>query len=306
MKTIAKALVLAVLCLALGLIGYLLFAQGGSAGLPFLPSAEAPQEDEPALPTAKVAQGTVEKRVTGPGEVKGAASEKLEMPEGRCLWNFDAPLNTRIPAGTPLVEFTWGDPLVAPYDLVVRSKNLPPDQWDELTDEHYVEVERVDKMHVVLDVPESDIASLAEGQNVEIKLNADEDRVLNGTVVGINQVGTYSATGSKYKVTIELENDGSMLIGMSANVSVVVAEAADVLTVPVSAIMGGSGSEHVQVQRPDGTLENVPVETGLSDGDVVEVRGDLAVGDAVVLNETPADAGNVRALGAGIILSTGE
>lgn len=286
MKTLGKILVVLALCGALGAVAYLLIAPDGAVQLPFLAN-DAP-EDEPAQPIAPVERGTVEKHVTGPGEVKGAVTEKLELPDGRCFWAFVAPVNTRIPAGTPLVEYTWGEPLVAPYDLVVKNKNLPPDQWDELTDEHFVEVERVDVMHVVIDVPERDISALAEGQAVNVKLDANDGQPYSGTVVGINQVGSYSATGSKYKVTIEVPNDGSMLIGMSANASVTVAQAVDALTVPVSAVRGTADDAFVRVQLPDGLTEDVPVQTGLSDGEKVEVQGDLEEGDIVVLNENPS------------------
>lgn len=244
------------------------------------------------MPTARVEKGPIEKLVTGPGEVKPADTEKLEMAKWRYFRSSEVPLNERIPAGTPLVEYTYGDPLVAPYDLVVLGKNLPEDEYDELTEEHYVEVARVDSMHVELAVPEAEIADLSVGQNVEVKLGAQDEAVHSGTVVKINEVGTYEATGSKYKVTVEIPNDGSMLIGMSANVSIKVGEVNDVLTVPVSAVNdGGDGTHFVLVQHVDGSLAPVEVETGLSDGTKVEVVGDLSEGDEVVVNETaPSEA----------------
>lgn len=285
-KTVGRIVVVLALVVALGGIVYLLVEQSAPAS----ENVEAPE-----LPTAQATRGTVEKLVTGPGEVKPAKTEKLKMAKWRYFKSSEVPLNERIPAGTPLVEYTYGDPLVAPYDLVVLSKNLPEKERDELTEDHYVEVARVDSMHVELEVPETDIAELSVGQGVDVKLAAKEGDAYTGTVVGINEVGTYGATGSKYKVTVEIPNDGSMLIGMSANVSIKVAEAIDVLTVPVSAVSdGGDGARFALVQHADGSLESVAIETGLSDGTSVEVTKGLSEGDTVVLNETPpsgADAG---------------
>lgn len=282
-KTIGKVLVVALLVAALGGIAYVLVKQDAAASN----DIEAPH-----MPTARVEKGPIEKLVTGPGEVKPSDTEKLEMAKWRYFRSSEVPLNERIPAGTPLVEYTYGDPLVAPYDLVVLGKSLPEDEYDELTEEHYVEVARVDSMHVELAVPEAEIADLSVGQNVEVKLGAQDEAVHAGTVVKINEVGTYEATGSKYKVTVEIPNDGSMLIGMSANVSIKVAEVNDVLTVPVSAVNdGGDGTHFVLVQHVDGSLEPVEVETGLSDGTKVEVVGDLSEGDEVVVNEiAPSEA----------------
>lgn len=284
-KTIGKTVIVLLLVAALSGIAYLLMGQ----------DAEASNDAEPSsTPTAKVERGAVEKLVTGPGEVKPAETEKLKMAKWRYFKSSSVPLNERIPAGTPLVEYTYGDPLVAPYDLVVLGKNLPEKERDELTEEHYVEVARVDSMHVEIEVPETEIADLSVGQSVEVKLGANEDVVHAGTVVGINEVGTYGATGSKYKVTVEIPNDGSMLIGMSANVSIKVGEVSDVLTVPVSAVNdGGDGTHFVLVQHADGSFEPVDVETGLSDGTKVEVSGELNEGDEVVLNETaPSETGD--------------
>lgn len=283
MKTVGKVLVVLVMLAAIGGLGYLL------AG-----PREAPGgQGEHPLPTAQATRTTIVKQVTGPGEVKAASVDKLKNPRWRYFKTFVAPLNERIPAGTPLVEYTSGNPLVAPYDLVVLAKNLPKEK-EELTDEHYVEVARVDVMRIEFDAHENDIAELAKGQGAEVAVGARKGEKIAGTVTGINQVGTYGATGSKYRVTIEIPNGGDLLIGMSANVSIGVAEAADVIAVPVSAIADAKdGSSTVLVQRSDGTADSVPVETGLSDGKTVEVRSGLSEGDTVVLNEV--DGGGVDA-----------
>lgn len=297
MKTVGKVLVVIVMVAALGGMGYLLAAP---------PKDAAGQESAVQLPTAKVARGSVVKQITGPGEAKAAVVEKVKMAKWRYFKAFVAPLNKRIPAGTPLVEYTYGDPLLAPYDLVVLSKNLPKEK-EELTDEHYVEVARVDALHVEFEAHESDVAKLAEGQPAEVSFGSDESAPLAGTVVNINQVGAYNATGSRYKVTVEIPNDGSLLLGMSATVRIEVARADDVLTVPVSTVTSAAdGTSLVLVQRPDGTIEPVTVETGLSDGSVVEIKSGLAEGDLVALNEASDSDSSESAVAGGVaVMSVG-
>lgn len=282
-KNVVKVAVVVVLCTVLGGLGYLLYQQ----------SAPAAALESEAMPTGTVAKGTVVKQVKGTGEVKAAQVEKLKMPKWRYFKDSEVPLNKVIPAGTVLANFTYGDPLVAPYDLVVLSKSLPKGK-EEVTEEHHIEVARVNAMHVEFDVHESDLSHVAEGQAAQVVLGSNESKTFEGKVVNINQVGTYSSTGSKYKVTIEIPNDGSILIGMTANVRINVGEAADVLTVPVSAIVdAGGGKTTVLVQREGGMMEPVEVETGLSDGKVVEIKSGLNEGDAVVLNEAGAGAGEM-------------
>ncbi len=280
-KNIVKVAVVLVLCAALGGIGYLLYQQS---------NPKVPAEGE-MMPTATVSKGTVVKQVKGTGEVKAAQVEKLKMPKWRYFKDSDVPLNKVIPAGTVLANFTYGDPLVAPYDLVVLSKSFPKAK-EELTEEHYVEVARVNAMHGEFDVHESVRAQLSEGQAAQVVLGFNRGKTFEGKVTNINQVGTYNSTGSKYKATIEIPNDGSILIGMTANVRIDVAQATDVLTVPVSAIVdAGAGKTTVLVQRDGELMEPVEVETGLSDGKIVEVKSGLKEGDKVALNEPSSQGG---------------
>ena len=98
-----------------------------------------------------------------------------------------------------------------------------------------------------------------------------------------------------FTVTVQVPNDGSIKLGMSANLFITVAEATDVLTVPVSAVSGAGDAKFVSVYK-DGALAQVPVTTGISDGTTVEVSGDmLHEGDAVVLNEAGGEAGGAAA-----------
>ncbi|RDB64379.1 hypothetical protein C1878_00515 [Gordonibacter sp. 28C] len=244
-----------------------------------------PAEEAP-LPTAPVTRETVEKAVTGAGEVKGSATEKLKPAKWRYFSSFDAPLNKLVRAGEPLVSYTYGDPLVAPYDLVVKSYTMPKAKEELSQDEHFVEVERMDTVHIEMPVSESDLASLAEGQEVDVAIGDQAPRA--GVISNINQVGAYNASGSKFTVTVDVVNDGSIWLGMSATLSVKVAMAENVLAVPVSAVSGADDAKTVTVQDADGTTRTVPVTTGISDGALVEVSGELNEGDLVVLNEVPS------------------
>lgn len=250
------------------------------------------QEAPPA--TAPVARETVQRVVTGVGEVKPIETEKLRPADSwHWLKSFDAPLNKRIAAGDTLVTYSNGEKWVAPYDMVVTSYELPKKNKGAVTkDDHYIEAQRIDSVGVALPVSESDLASLAEGQKVKVKLAADEEREYEGVISNINEVGTYGDTGSKFTVTVKVPNDGSIKLGMSANLAIGVAEAADALTVPVSAVNGAGEDKYVDVfDEETGETRQVPVATGITDGMIVEVAGEgLREGDLVVLNEEGADS----------------
>lgn len=283
---VGKTLVVLVLLAVLGgLAAWLLYGDEIAKAVAGEPQAAPPL-------TAPVSRETVRQNVTGVGEVKPRSTEKLKPADSwHWLESFDAPLNKRIAEGDALVTFANGETWVAPYDLVVTGYTLPEKNKGAVTkDEHFIEVQRIDEVHIALPVPESDLASLEEGQAVKVKLGADEEREYEGVVSNINEVGTYGATGSKFTVTVAVANDGSIKLGMSANLSIVAAEAVDVLTVPVSAVNGAGDAKYVEVHDAEtGSNRMVPVTTGISDGVLVELTGEgLDEGDLVVLNEAGA------------------
>lgn len=293
-----------VLALVLGGLSWWLVAGDQAFGgvLPNLSSETT--EDKPTAPTIPLAKGTITKTVAGAGEVKGSDTEKLKPGKWRYFASFDAPTNKLVRAGETLMTYTSGDVMEAPYDLVVKSHSVPKAREELSQDEHYVEVERMDTVHITMPVPESNLASLAEGQEVNVEISGQEPR--KGVISNIDQVGAYNASGSKFTVTISVENDGSIWLGMSAALAVKVAEVVDVLLVPVSAVQGAGSAKTVTVQSADGTLRDVPVTTGLSDGGLVEITGELQEGDLIVLHEAGASgagsgvsAGTAAGAGAG-------
>ena len=291
MKSIVGKSVTVVLLLAVagGLAAWLVFGDKISAALSGEPQTVSPL-------TAPVERGSVQQTVTGVGEVKPLETVKLR-PADSWHWrqSFDAPLNKRVAAGETLVTYANGEKWAAPYDLVVTSRELPEKNKGAVTkDDHYIEVQRIDTVSVTMEVSEKDLGLLSEGQSVKVKLGSDNGRECDGTISNINEVGTYGATGSKFTVTVKVPNDGSIKLGMSANLSITVAEASDVLTVPVSAVIGAGDDKFVQVyDLASGEQRAEPVTTGISNGTMVEVSGEgLKEGDLVVLNEAePAGGG---------------
>ena len=260
MKSIVGKSVTVVLLLAVagGLAAWLVFGDKISAALSGEPQTVSPL-------TAPVERGSVQQTVTGVGEVKPLETVKLRPADSwHWLQSFDAPLNKRVAAGETLVTYANGEKWAAPYDLVVTSRELPEKNKGAVTkDDHYIEVQRIDTVSVTMEVSEKDLGLLSEGQSVKVKLGSDNGRECDGTISNINEVGTYGATGSKFTVTVKVPNDGSIKLGMSANLSITVAEASDVLTVPVSAVIGAGDDKFVQVyDLASGEQRAEPVTTG--------------------------------------------
>jgi HlyD family secretion protein len=80
------------------------------------------------------------------------------------------------------------------------------------------------------------------------------------------------------------------LPGMNASVTITVAQAQDVLIVPSQAIQTEGFRSVVEVQKDDGSTENVAVQTGLTDGTNTEITQGLEEGQTIVITSRAATA----------------
>lgn len=140
-------------------------------------------------------------------------------------------------------------------------------------------------MTIEAPVDELDILSLKLEQTVTITLDALPGQSVTGSVKKISPVGTTEDGGStKYTVTIEVPRTEEMLDGMNASLRIEVSRLEDVLTIPAAAIYEDGTRTYVYtgIEEKTGELiDPVDVETGASDGTIVEILSGLSEGDVV-------------------------
>lgn len=171
--------------------------------------------------------------------------------------------------------------LVAPFDGLITDVQVEAGQSVGTSD---VVVKMIDdsvyKVEVAID--ELDIGQVQVGQRAMIVLDADRNRPRSGVVERIGYVATVQQSMVTIPVTVRLDTtDPFLRPGYTATVQIAVAEARDVVRVPVEAINNASGIDTV-TKLVDGEPVAVPVQTGLSDGIWVEIRSGLEEGDQIV------------------------
>ena len=121
------------------------------------------------------------------------------------------------------------------------------------------------------------------GDTVEVELG-DGSRV-EATIDEIDSVPTTAEDGSQtYGLRLTLDEVADEAFNGPVAIQLVRQERADVLAVPVSALLALlEGGYAVERLGEDGTIELVTVEVGLFTDGWVEVEGDLEAGDAVVI-----------------------
>ncbi|WGX99002.1 biotin/lipoyl-binding protein [Nocardioides sp. L-11A] len=140
---------------------------------------------------------------------------------------------------------------------------------------------------VALEATESQAAQLAVGTPVAAT-PAGAGKSLSGVVGRVARVPTSSTDpGAEptYRVEVALDrHDLTLPDGLPAAVEVVVARAADAVTVPASAVTDGTVTTLV-----DGAVRQVRVTTGIVGGTAVEILDGVDAGTEIVLADLDAD-----------------
>jgi len=156
------------------------------------------------------------------------------------------------------------------------------------------------KMQIDTSVAEADVGSLSAGLPVSFTVDAFPGQRFEGRIREVRLNPTIQANVVTYNVVVEADNPaGNLLPGMTAHVSIQVAERRDVLRVPNAALSyrpKEKEDDEPAAKAPRGTRVHVladgqpvavPVRTGITDGSHTEVLdGELKAGDKVILRET--------------------
>ncbi|WP_425057733.1 Macrolide export protein MacA [Sporomusa carbonis] len=177
----------------------------------------------------------------------------------------------------------------SPIDGVVIGKPIPAGQTvaQGISNPMVIlSVADMSKLQIETQVDESDIGKVAVGQKATFTVDAFPGKTFNGTVAVISQKATVQSNVVYYTVVINVDSDNDGLKPtMTARVSIQTGESKNALTVPLAAIKNNKDQQYVVVMKNGGQMENVPVTTGLTSDDRIEITSGLSDGDVIVLSQ---------------------
>lgn len=218
--------------------------------------------------------------------------------------------------------------ILSPIDGVVISRNVDVGQTVAASlsaPTLFTIAQDLTKMQVDTNVAEGDVGRLEVGMKTYFTVDSYPGQRFLGKIRQIRNAASTVQNVVTYDAVIDVDNtDLRLRPGMTANVTVVYAERANVLTVtntslrfrPPPQVSGGGASVdrprgHARGQSEGGTsgpeahsiwvlrsgsAQSVAVHTGLTDGTVTEiVDGDVNEGDEVVVDATTPDSASAPA-----------
>lgn len=140
-----------------------------------------------------------------------------------------------------------------------------------------------EEMTVHIQVDELDIRTLETGMEATVTLDALPGSSFTGAITAINPYGENSGGNTKYTVTVTLPRDEKMLPGMNASVKITTGVSGTVPTVPAAAVVFDAGKSWLYTgynEKTDTLTDPVEIQTGLSDGSLVELLSGLPEGSS--------------------------
>lgn len=146
-------------------------------------------------------------------------------------------------------------------------------------------IENLDVLELEIKVSEYSIGKVAVGQTAEISADILNGETVQGEVISISPTGEEKGGGSSERVIPTkiriLEDNTRLIAGITAKAQIILEEAKDALSVPVSAILSVGEETYVQAVN-GGMIHWIPITVGV-EGDV---ECEIIPAEGEVLDET--------------------
>ena len=153
-------------------------------------------------------------------------------------------------------------------------------------------------------VYETDILKIFEGQNCEISMIANNDKVYSGKILSVIKIrDDKSVDSTVYSVRISIDNvDESVIIGMSTQITIITEKKEGIIAVPYEAVVNGEdGREYVFVgeENADGSFTAVrrEITSGMETSYLTEITGDIGPDEKILFPAERLSDGDVVSIG---------
>lgn len=156
-------------------------------------------------------------------------------------------------------------------------------------------IANLEEMVINAHVNQVDVTRLFINQAVDIQIDSVPGLKINGVVDRLAPQATIKNGIKGFACRIQLKApDKRVRPGMTANISIPVASAENVVAVPLSAVFTEQGERFVYVKKDDGSMEKTAVQIGVSDFFFAEVSKGLSGGEEVSLESPDGKMPNAK------------
>ncbi len=186
----------------------------------------------------------------------------------------------QVQEGDRLARLSNGETIEA--DFAGRINSVSVEEGDEVAaGATLLQLADFGNMQVTLRVDEYDISNVSVGQRCTVTATATE-KTFESEIASINYISSSGGSVAYYSALAYVQVDEGIYPGMQVTVSIPQQEATDVVILKADAISFDSTNQaFVWMKNAAGELEQINIETGVSNGNYVEIVSGLSDGDEV-------------------------
>jgi membrane fusion protein, multidrug efflux system len=245
-------------------------------------------QTEAQLSAAESTRDRLKKASETPGAIAGneliQAQKQVEAVEALVASKRQATQAIQNSVGT-LKDFEAYLRITAPFDGIVTDRLVHPGALvGPGADPVMLVIQDVAHLRLVVPVPEEDAGGIVRGAQVQFHVPAYPERAYSGVVARI----AHSLDQKTRTMAVELDvvnRDSSLSPGMYPSVKWPVRRSRPSLMVPKTSVVTTTERTFL-IRDRDARAEWINVAKGASDGDLIEISGDVKPGDMVVRRAT--------------------
>lgn len=192
---------------------------------------------------------------------------------------------SKMDSAQALMDNAW---LEAPFSGEITDVGVNP---GNLVSEgtYAFQIDDIDPMVVDVQVTEVEINKVELGQRATLTFDAIKNKEYNGQVSKVSFAGTQTSGIVYYTITVSVTDaDEDVLVGMNAELNIIVSELEGATLVPNEAIQLNDDGTYAVYIMNGGRMRPIQVTIGASSDTYTEITdGDLAEGDQVVISGIP-------------------
>lgn len=179
--------------------------------------------------------------------------------------------------------------IVAPFDCTILTRPVSIGQavsgsagYNSGTE--VMTIANLKEMIIMAHMNQADVIRLKAGQKVDVQVQAVPGLTMVGMVERVAPQATLKNNIKGFATQIRLKNiDPRVRPGMTANMTIPVASAENVLAIPIAAVFTEQGERYAYVRTGEQQFEMRPIELGISDYQFAQITGGLSDGEVVSL-----------------------
>ncbi len=170
--------------------------------------------------------------------------------------------------------------ITAPIDGVIRRLDAEVGLYLSTADP-VAEILKIDKVKAVVGIPESDISAVRKLEKIDVTLQALDDIVITGTTHFLSPSPDTAAR--LYRMELELDNSSrDILPGMFIRADVVKKSIPQAISIPFYSVISRNDEQYVFIEQ-NGVAQKRPVQLGIMEGWMVEVKSGLNADDRLII-----------------------